>query len=101
MATSRTGTSTWKNLRTKVLRRARAAGLTNCPICGIWLDYDTGRTPASAEVDHIVPSSHGGKDVEENCRVICRRDNQSRGNRPTPKAATKPATLTPFVNPRW
>ena len=79
MATSRTGTARWKNLRLTVLRQAQQSGQTHCPICRTVLDYHRGRHRASAEVDHIVPVAIGGADTRENCRVICRQCNQSLG----------------------
>ena len=86
MVTSRTGTSTWKNLRTRALYAAQRNGLTHCPLCTVRLSYEVGRTANSAEVDHIIPHSRGGKDHMSNVQVICRRCNQSKGNRPSPKA---------------
>lgn len=80
MATSRTGTTRWLHLAAQARRRAQQDGLTHCPICGTLLNYIVGRTPASAEVDHIVPYSRGGTDSIDNVRVICRRCNQRRGN---------------------
>jgi len=96
MATSRTGTSKWKNLRRAVLHRAKAQGLKHCPECGVELDYKLGLTPASAEVDHIIPHSRGGQDVIENCRVICRKDNQSLGG----KTNRKPLDIQPLKTSR-
>lgn len=81
MATSRTGTATWKRVREQALRRAKRAGITHCIQCGVELDYEQGRTPQSAEVDHIIPHSQGGKDALDNVRVICRYDNQSLGGK--------------------
>ena len=79
MVTSRTGTSKWKNLRRRTLHEAKAQGLTNCPLCKVELDYEVGRMPASAEVDHIHSVARGGRDEADNVRVICRRCNQRRG----------------------
>ena len=81
MATSRTGTGKWKNLRRECLTRDRAAGITTCPLCGVWLNYDQHGTPASAEADHITPHTQGGEDTLDNVRTICRRCNQSRGGK--------------------
>ena len=96
MATSRTGTSRWKNLRKVVLYRAKAQGLKHCPECKIELDYKVGLTPASAEVDHIVAHAFGGQDVIENCRTICRRCNQSLGG----KTNRKPVVTDPLKTSR-
>jgi len=91
MATSRTGTSTWKRVRERAIRQARRIGITHCVECGVELDYDNGLTPRSAEVDHILPYSEGGKDTLDNVRVICRFDNQSLGGKQNkqPKAPIK------------
>lgn len=80
MATSRTGTRTWKRLAAQAKRAGLAAGIVRCPLCGAWLDYEQGRRPNSAEVDHIMPYSLGGSDDINNVRIICRKCNQSRGN---------------------
>lgn len=84
MATSRTGTATWKNLRKRAIYRAKRAGQTDCPICAVKLDYEVSITPASAEVDHVIPHSRGGLDHIDNVTVICRACNLRKGNRTTP-----------------
>lgn len=86
MATSRTGTSAWKNLRKRAIRRAHNNGVTHCRYCKIKLNFDMAQTPASAEVDHIVPAALGGLDTLDNAQVICRSCNGSKGSRQTPKA---------------
>ena len=87
MVTSRTGTASHKRFRIAVLQAGQNNGVTHCPIpgCGIWLDYDRGLRPNSAEPDHIVRVADGGTNSPTNGRVICRRCNQSLGSR---KAAT-------------
>ena len=88
MATSRTGTATWKNLRKRAIYRAKRVGLTHCPICKVALDYQVSLTPASAEVDHVIPHSKGGLDHIDNVTVICRACNQRKGNRAAPTTPT-------------
>lgn len=83
MATSRTGTTAWKNLRKRAIYRAKRAGLTHCPLCNVALDYEISLTPCSAEVDHILPYSKGGEDHIDNVMVICRLCNVRKGNRAT------------------
>ncbi|WP_399501959.1 HNH endonuclease [uncultured Actinomyces sp.] len=80
VASSRTGTTQYKQWRTRVLAAARDAGVASCPICGVTLDYTQGRKPNSAEPDHILPARWGGRNTLDNGRVLCRRCNQSRGD---------------------
>lgn len=92
MATSRTGTATWKATVAYVRREAQREGVERCPFCGVKLRWDVGRLPDSAEVDHVVPDSLGGSDGPDNARITCRLCNQSRGNRDAPKARTVSAS---------
>ncbi|QCB97130.1 HNH endonuclease [Arthrobacter sp. PAMC25564] len=101
MATSRTGTSQWKKLRAKVLHKAQAQGRTQCPYCGVTLNYQQGLRPNSAEVDHIIPHARGGQDVEENAIACCRRCNQSKGNRPAPRTAVLMAAKPLRTSRQW
>ena len=91
MVSSRTGLTPHLRFRTRVLNRDRRAGVTHCPDCGIELDYQVSRTPASAEPDHIIPIALGGTNDPSNGRTVCRRCNQSRGKRSiTPRTPRKP-----------
>lgn len=99
MATSRTGTTTWKTLRKRAIYRAKRAGLTNCPLCNVELDYDVGLTSRSAEVDHVLPHSKGGEDHIDNVMVICRTCNLRKGNR-VDTDVLKPAKPRP-TSRRW
>jgi len=93
MATSRTGTATWKRVRSQALARAQRNGHTNCPHCNTILNYTQGLQPDSAEPDHIIPFAMGGRDHVDNLVVICRRCNQSKGNKDAPKTKTMPKPL--------
>lgn len=95
--TPRTATTKWKNLRVKVLRRDQRDGVTNCPECGIKLDYTNAGRRNSAEVDHIVPVAHGGTDAFTNLRTCCRRCNQSLGA----KTAKWPRKTLDNALPGW
>lgn len=88
MATSRTGTSQWKKVRKRALHLAQAQGIDRCPYCRVELDYETSRTPASAEPDHVIAHANGGQDRVDNVAICCRKCNQSKGNRPAPKTKT-------------
>jgi 5-methylcytosine-specific restriction protein A len=98
MAGSRTGTTGWLKLSKIALRRARAQGQTRCPFCGVLLNFEVSRQPNSAEPDHIIPHARGGTDTLENVQVICRRCNQSKGNRPNPR--TVPPVCKPLRTTR-
>lgn len=103
MATSRTGTTSHLRFRKTVLGRDRRAGVTNCPICQCTLDYQTSRTPQSAEPDHIIPAAVA-QDLgwtaaqlnhPDNGRTICRRCNQSIGAKGDPKRVKPSITASP------
>lgn len=85
MATSRTGTTTWKRIVRERRALDRRAGITRCPTCGRLLDWDGKRgpiyNPALVEVDHIVPSEQGGPDALDNSRCICSDCNKKRRSR--------------------
>jgi 5-methylcytosine-specific restriction enzyme A len=78
MTTSRTGTTTYLHARTRAIRKARADGVTHCPLCGVQLDYRTPLRPDSAETDHVVRAKDGGPDTADNLRVVCRDCNIGR-----------------------
>lgn len=101
MTTSRTGTTHWLKARARALRLAQGNAVTRCPYCQVELDYNQGRQPHSAEVDHIVPHANGGRNDPENLQVLCRRCNQSKGNRPAPKRATVLAAKPLKTSRRW
>ncbi|MGM7776123.1 HNH endonuclease [Arthrobacter sp. KNU-44] len=65
------------------------------------LDYETSRTPPSAEVDHIVAHANGGQDALDNVAVCCRRCNQSKGNRTAPKTQSVLAAKPLKTSRRW
>ena len=78
---SRTSTAQWKRIRKQRLDHDRDAGLTNCPECNVWLDWEQSLLPNSAEVDHIVPFAQGGQDTFPNTRTTCRLCNQRSGGK--------------------
>lgn len=99
MATSRTGTATWKRVRAYALKEAKANGQTKCPFCKVTLNYDLGLTPSSAEADHIIAHANGGQDRADAVQILCRRCNQSKGAGDAPKP--RQVHSVPFINPRW
>jgi 5-methylcytosine-specific restriction endonuclease McrA len=99
LATSRTGTTVWKRVRTYALKEAQRNGQTKCPFCQVTLDYERGRESNSAWVDHIVPHNKGGQDSLANALVCCRTCNISKGDREAPKP--KQVHSLPFISSRW
>lgn len=79
MAATRSGTTKHKRWRDAVLHAAQRDGITHCPRCGMWLDYNRSLRPNSAEADHILAHADGGKLTLDNGRVMCRRCNQQLG----------------------
>ena len=100
IATSRTGTATWKRVRAQALKQAIDNNVTNCPICGVGLDYEYSKRPSSAEVDHLVPYSKGGTDTLGNTTVICRWCNQRKGNGRN-LTVPQPKTIEPGTSIEW
>lgn len=99
MATSRTGTAKWKRVVQAV--RYRDRHLVNCPVCGVWLDWERSRRPNSPEVDHILPHSRGGTDTVGNARIICRRCNQRLGAKTGKHEPPKVVTVDLDEMDRW
>ena len=100
IATSRTGTATWKRVRAQALKQAIDNNVTHCASCGVGLDYEYTRRPNSAEVDHIIPYSKGGTDTLGNTTVICRWCNQRKGNGRN-LTVPQPKTIEPGTSIEW
>lgn len=83
MVTSRTGTAIHKRMRKVTITRARRAGLTHCPSCGVELDYLVAQQPNSAEADEITPFAVTGRTSTDpgDWQVLCRLCNQRKGGR--------------------
>jgi 5-methylcytosine-specific restriction endonuclease McrA len=102
MATNRTATTAWRQVRDLVRAEAQDRGQTNCPLCNVWLDWDRSRTPNSVEIDHIMPASRGGGDDPSGLRAVCRKCNQQMGgalSRRKPKPITE--TIELDASPIW
>ena len=100
IATSRTGTATWKRVRAQALKQAIDNNVTHCASCGVGLDYEYTRRPNSAEVDHVIPYSKGGTDTLGNTTVICRWCNQRKGNGRN-LTVPQPKTIEPGTSIEW
>lgn len=100
MPTNRTATAKWRRVRDQVRTEARERGLTNCPLCNVYLNWDQGRTPRSVEIDHILPVARGGSDDPSGLRAICRKCNQQMGGALTKRKA-QPVIKTVDIDPDW
>jgi len=101
MATSRTGTATWKRVRLQALKDALNQGLMRCPRCRVGLDWTRSLQPNSPEVDHIKPHTQGGADTLDNVRIICRKCNQELGGRLTKRLRPVIETTELESSPIW
>lgn len=96
MAASRTGTGKWKRLRREVIAEAQDTGLTHCPMCRTWLDYERSLQWNSPEVDHKIAASQGGPDTKANTQILCMTCNRRKGDgtRIKRKPAARVETVT-------
>lgn len=61
-----------------------------CQYCGAEV------TRKTATLDHVLPTSHGGKNTWENCVCACQRCNISKGNNPKIVPSRKPYKPTVY-----
>ena len=62
---------------------AKAEGISNCPLCAI--GHDANHTKIwdlkDMDADHVTAWSKGGSTDIENCQMLCKTHNRSKGNR--------------------
>ena len=74
--------------RTKRLAYARqtaeaeASGRSNCPMCALGHKKNSARIwkPAEMDADHVTAWSRGGDTSLDNCQLLCKAHNRSKGN---------------------
>ena len=74
---------TWaiqKPVRAKTKLKIKKGTTWVCPSCIKWYTYQSKWTQPTK--DHIIPKSKGGSNRVENIRIICRKCNNDRGNKP-------------------
>ncbi len=62
---------------------AEAKGESNCPLCAIGHVANKNRIYKLDEMDadHVAAWSNGGASTADNCQMLCRTHNRSKGNR--------------------
>jgi hypothetical protein len=67
----------------KQTKAAETAGVSNCPNCV--LGHDANKTKIwkldEMDADHVSPWSKGGSTTPENCEMLCKTHNRSKGNK--------------------
>ena len=58
-----------ESIKNKVYRRQKC----KCAICGEYYPIE------KMDADHIIPWSKGGSTIEENCQMLCKSCNRSKG----------------------
>ena len=64
-------------------KKAKAGGVSNCPLCKIAGDSNKARIYKQNEMDadHVAASSKGGATTLANLKMLCRTHNRAKGNR--------------------
>lgn len=74
---------TKKSTYAKQTKLAEADGVSNCPLCVE--GHDANKTKVwrleEMDADHVSPWSKGGSTSPENCQMLCKTHNRSKGNR--------------------
>lgn len=62
---------------------ARAAGVSNCPVCASGTNANRARiyAPDEMEADHVTAWSRGGASTLANCEMLCVPHNRAKGNK--------------------
>jgi hypothetical protein len=63
--------------------KAKAGGLSNCPLCAIGHDANKKKIwqPGEMDADHVTAWSKGGATRAKNCQMLCKTHNRAKGNR--------------------
>ncbi len=62
---------------------AEKAGTSNCPLCAVGHDANSGKLWKFSEMDadHVTAWSKGGKTTAANCQMLCTTHNKAKGNK--------------------
>ncbi len=72
-----------RNVYKKQTAEAEAEGISNCPFCVVGDGPNSKRIYKLSEMDadHVTAWSRGGSTTEDNCQMLCKTHNRSKGNR--------------------
>ena len=75
--------STKKIVYNRQTEHALANGISNCPLCALGNDNNRTRIYKLKEMDadHVTAWSKGGATTIDNCQMLCRMHNRSKGNK--------------------
>jgi 5-methylcytosine-specific restriction endonuclease McrA len=64
-------------------KAAEADGMSNCPFCALGHDANKSKIWKLTEMDadHVAAWSKGGSTTPENCQMLCKNHNRSKGNK--------------------
>lgn len=64
-------------------KAAEASVISNCPLCALGHESSKGKTWKYEEMDadHVEAWSKGGQTSKDNCQLLCKTHNRSKGNR--------------------
>lgn len=74
---------TKKTVYNKQTEKAKAKGISNCPLCALAGDANRTRIWKETEMDadHVAAWSKGGLTDISNCQMLCKTHNRAKGNR--------------------
>ena len=75
--------STKRRVYERQTQEAKAAGVSNCPLCAIGHDANKQKIWKLTEMDadHVKAWSKGGATDESNCQMLCKTHNRAKGNK--------------------
>jgi hypothetical protein len=75
--------TTKKDAYARQAKKAKSAGLSNCPLCALGDNANKSRVYAlkEMEADHVAAWSKGGASTLDNCEMLCVTHNRAKGNR--------------------
>lgn len=75
--------ATKKSVYASQTKKAKAKGVSNCPLCAVGHDANKSKVWKLAEMDadHVTAWIKGGATTRKNCQMLCKTHNRAKGNR--------------------